>query len=141
MIDGGDDKWGSKLTSTDSYDASLFGWQSTNTFALNSEATFITGGANNFGGYSNADVDGWYKEMATNQDPKVETDLSIKIESQLNKDAFGVSIFQFPSVVAHRNALKGVSTISLSPTIFWNFWDWEISATDTLKGPSASASS
>jgi peptide/nickel transport system substrate-binding protein len=140
VIDGGDDKWGSKLTSKDSYDASLFGWQSTNTFALNSEANYITGGANNFGGYSNADVDGWYKTLATNQDPKVESDLTIKIESQLNKDAFGVSIFQFPGVVAHRDALKGVSTITLSPTIFWNYWDWDISAGDTLSGPTATPS-
>lgn len=55
VIDEGDDNWGgSRLASTETYDASLFGWQSTNTFALNSEATYITGGLNNFGGYSDA---------------------------------------------------------------------------------------
>lgn len=132
VIDGGDDAWGSLLTQTATYDASLFGWQSTNTFALNSEANYITDGINNFGGYSNPDVDKWYKEMSTNTDPKKETELTINIEKQLNEDGFGVSIFQFPGVVAQRDVLKGVSTMALSPTIFWNYWDWEISADDSI---------
>lgn len=132
VIDGGDDNWGSLLTQTTTYDASLFGWQSTNTFALNSEANYVTGGLNNFAGYSNADIDGWYKEMSTNTDPEKETELTINIEKQLNEDGFSVPIFQFPGVVAQRDVLGGVSTIPLSPTIFWNYWEWEISAEDTL---------
>ncbi|MCL3862583.1 ABC transporter family substrate-binding protein [Actinotalea sp. K2] len=132
VIDEGDDAWGGRLTQTDTYDASLFGWQSTNTFALNSEANYVTGGLNNFGGYSNEDVDAWYAEMGTNTDPERETELTINIERQVNEDAFGVPIFQFPGVVAKRDVLSGVSTIPLSPTIFWNYWDWEISAEDTL---------
>jgi peptide/nickel transport system substrate-binding protein len=132
VIDGGDDAWGSLLTQTATYDASLFGWQSTNTFALNSEANYITDGINNFGGYYNPDVDKWYKEMSTNTDPKKETELTINIEKQLHEDAFGISIFQFPGVVAQRDVLKGVSTIALSPTNFWNYWDWEISADDSI---------
>ncbi|MBO9553352.1 ABC transporter family substrate-binding protein [Cellulomonas sp.] len=134
VLDNGDDAWGSKL-GNGTYDASLFGWQSTNTYALNSEANYITDGLNNFGGYSNEKVDGWYKDMSTNTDADKETELIINIEKQMNDDAFGVNIFQFPGVVAHRDVLKGVSTIALSPTIFWNYWDWEISADDTLEGP------
>lgn len=137
VIDEGDDAWGERLTQTDTYDASLFGWQSTNTFALNSEANYVTGGLNNFAGYSNEDIDAWYKEMATNTDPDRETELTIDIEKQLFEDGFSVPIFQFPGVVAKRDALQGVSTISLSPTIFWNYWEWEISADDTLDAPSA----
>lgn len=136
VVDNGNDKWGAELGSG-TYDAALFGWQSTNTFALNSEANYITDGINNYGGYANADVDGWYKEMSTNTDPAVETELTINIEKQLNADAFGVNIFQFPGVVAKRDVLQGVSTIALSPTIFWNYWDWEISADDTLEGPAS----
>ncbi|MFI2753456.1 ABC transporter family substrate-binding protein [Cellulomonas sp. P22] len=121
--------WGNRLDGdTTGYDAALFAWQSTNTFALNSEANYITGGNNNFYGYSNADVDAWFTELGANTDPKAETALVTKIEKQLNDDAFGVSIFQFPGVVASRDVVKNVSTISLSPTIFWNFWEWELSA-------------
>lgn len=131
VIDEGDDQWGSRLTQTDTYDASLFGWQSTNTFALNSEANYVTGGLNNFGGYSNEDVDQWYKDMAS-ADAEEEKELTINIEKQLFEDAFGVPIFQFPGVVAHRDQLQGVAMIPISPTIFWNFWEWEISAEDSL---------
>jgi peptide/nickel transport system substrate-binding protein len=134
VIDGGDDKW-SSLLGGGTYDASLFGWQSTNTFALNSEANYITDGVNNFGGYSNPAIDDLYSQMSTNTDPATETELTIAIEKQLNADAFGVNVFQFPGVVAHRDVLQGVSTISLSPTIFWNYWDWEISADDSLGAP------
>lgn len=136
VIDNGDDNW-SSLLGGGTYDAALFGWQSTNTFALNSEANYITDGVNNFGGYSNPAIDELYGQMSTNTDPDVETQLTIDIEKQLNADAFGVNIFQFPGVVAHRDVLQGVSTIALSPTIFWNYWDWEISASDSLDAPSA----
>ncbi|MBW0253829.1 MULTISPECIES: ABC transporter family substrate-binding protein [unclassified Cellulomonas] len=136
VIDNGDDNW-SSLLGGGTYDASLFGWQSTNTFALNSEANYITDGVNNFGGYSNPAIDELYGQMSTNTDADVETQLTIDIEKQLNADAFGVNIFQFPGVVAHRDVLQGVSTIALSPTIFWNYWDWEISASDSLDAPSA----
>ena len=139
VIDEGDDNWGSRLTDIASYDASLFGWQSTNTFALNSEANFVTGGLNNFAGYSNEDIDAWYKEMSTNTDPDRETELTIEIEGQLNEDGFSVPIFQFPEVMAYRDVLQGVSTIPLSPTIFWNFWEWEISAEDSLDAPGGEA--
>jgi len=138
VIDEGDDAWGGRLTQTDTYDASLFGWQSTNTFALNSEANYVTGGLNNFAGYSNEDIDNWYAEMAS-ATPEEETELTIQIEAQLNEDGFSIPIFQFPGVVAWRNELEGVAMIPISPTIFWNYWEWEISAEDTLEGPTEEA--
>lgn len=136
VIDNGDDTWGSIL-GNGSYDASLFGWQSTNTFILNAEANYVTGGQNNYGGYSNPEVDALWAEVATNTDSDREAELAAEIETKLNQDAFGVNIFQFPGVVANRDVLQGVSTIALSPTIFWNFWEWEISAADSLDAPSA----
>ncbi|WP_233571509.1 ABC transporter family substrate-binding protein [Cellulomonas triticagri] len=139
VIDNGDDTWGSIL-GNGTYDAALFGWQSTNTFILNAEANYITGGQNNYGGYSNPEVDALWAEVGTNTDSAREVELATQIEQKLNADAFGVNIFQFPGVVAHRDVLQGVSTIALSPTIFWNYWDWEISASDSLDAPSASES-
>ncbi len=139
VIDEGDDAWGGRLTQTDTYDASLFGWQSTNTFALNSEANFITGGLNNFGGYSDDTMDELWAELGPNTDPDKETELIIEIESMLNEAGFSIPIFQFPGVVAWRSALDGVSFIPLSPTIFWNYWEWEISAEDSLDVPGGDA--
>ncbi len=139
VIDNGDDTWGTIL-GTGTYDAALFGWQSTNTFILNAEANYVTGGQNNYGGYSNTEVDALWAQVSTNTDPDREAELAVQIEQKLNQDAFGVNIFQFPGVVAYRDVLQGVSTIALSPTIFWNYWEWEISASDSLDAPSASES-
>ncbi|MGW6131872.1 ABC transporter family substrate-binding protein [Cellulomonas sp. NPDC055163] len=129
VINASSTDWGDRLdTDRTGYDAALFGWQSTNTFALNSEANFITGGQNNFYGYSDPEVDALWKELRANTDPDAEADLVAQIETKLNEAAFGVTIFQFPGVVASRDVLQGVSTIPLSPTIFWNFWEWEVSS-------------
>jgi peptide/nickel transport system substrate-binding protein len=125
VIDEGDEKWGSRLTQSETYDASLFGWQSTNTFALNGEANFVTGGLNNFAGYSNAEVDRLWGEMWNAADLAEETELLKQIETILVNDAFGTVLFQFPGVTAYDDTLQNVSTIPLSPTIFWNFWEWE----------------
>lgn len=138
VVDNGNDDWGTVL-GDGSYDAALFGWQSTNTFILNAEANYVTGGQNNYGGYSNPEVDALWAEVAPNTDPAREIELATQIETILNEDAFGVNIFQFPGVVANRDVLQGVSTIPLSPTIFWNYWDWEISASDSLGAPSGTA--
>lgn len=126
LVDEGDDNWGARLTDTASYDASLFGWQSTNTYALNSEANFVTGGLNNFAGLSDPDIDAWYAEMSTNTDPERETELTILIEERLNELGFGLPLFQHPGVMAYRDNLQNVETIALSPTVFWNFWEWEV---------------
>ncbi|MEV7973253.1 ABC transporter family substrate-binding protein [Cellulomonas sp. NPDC089187] len=139
VIDNGDDNWGTIL-GNGSYDAALFGWQSTNTFVLNGEGNFLTGGQNNYSGYSNPEVDALWAQIRPNTDPAKEVELATQMETLLNEDAFGVTLFQFPGVVAHRDVLQGVSTITLSPTIFWNYWDWEISADDSLGAPSDSAS-
>lgn len=140
VVDNGDDAWGT-LLGNGSYDASLFGWQSTNTFVLNSQANFITGGQNNYGGYSNPEVDALWDQVAVNTDPDKEIELGTQIEQKLNEDAFGVTLFQFPGVVANRDVLKGVSTTTVSPTIFWNYWDWEISADDSIGAPTDDATS
>ncbi len=135
VIDEGDDGWGARLSQTDTYDASLFGWQSTSTYALNSEANFVTGGINNFGGFSSEEMDALWAQLSTNTDPDVEQELITEVEAQLNNEGFSIPIFQFPGVVAWRSALEGVSFIPLSPTIFWNYWEWEISAEDSLEVP------
>jgi peptide/nickel transport system substrate-binding protein len=126
VIDNGNDDWGAKLGDK-SYDASLFGWQSTGTGVTESDANYRTGGNNNFGGYSNKKVDGWLDDLQTAVDPAEQLKIVSTIEKQLVDDAFGVSIFQFPSVTAYTSKLTGIDPIGVSPTIFWNFWEWKIS--------------
>ncbi len=127
VIDGGDDNWGTMLsTAQDKYDAALFGWQSTSTAVTESDATYRTGGLNNFYGYSNKTVDGLFDDLQTEVDPAKQLEIQIGVEKELYKDAFGLTIFQFPAVNAWNSKVTGVQPISISPTIFQGFWNWDV---------------
>lgn len=125
VVDNGNPQWGQKLGDK-TYDASLFGWQSTSTAVAESQANYITGGLNNFGGYTNAEVDKLYDQLIVETDPEKQKQLVVDIEKILVNDAFGVTIFQFPGILAYADNVKNVSKSSIAPTIFWNFWEWEV---------------
>ncbi|WP_435299545.1 ABC transporter family substrate-binding protein [Timonella sp. A28] len=127
VIDSSNTEWGSMLaTAQDKYDASLFGWQSTSTAVTESDATYRTKGLNNFYGYSNKTVDGLFKDLQVETEPAKQAQIQIDIEKQLWEDAFGTTIFQFPAVNAWNKKVSGVQPISISPTIFAGFWNWDI---------------
>lgn len=127
VIDSGSDDWGTLLGSG-SYDASLFGWQSTGTGVTESDANYRTGGINNYGGYANPDVDALFDQLQTATDAADQANILAQVEAKLVEDNFGVTIFQFPGVTAYSSTLQGVDPISISPTIFWNYWTWTVSA-------------
>jgi peptide/nickel transport system substrate-binding protein len=124
VIDASSPTWGRDLGSG-TYDASLFGWQSTSTAITSSKANFITTGGNNYQGYGNPEVDKLYDQLSVEFDKDNQKALLTQIETLLWKDALGTTIFQFPGVTAYnKNRLSGVVPAPLSPTIFWNFWEW-----------------
>jgi peptide/nickel transport system substrate-binding protein len=128
LIDQSSPDWGSQLSDNSLYDASLFGWQSTAVAVADTEPNFATSGweSNNFGHYSNREVDNLYKQLQTETDPAAQQDILQQVEQHLYQDGFGVPIYQHPGLTAwNSNYVTGVSDIPLSPTVFWNFWEWE----------------
>jgi peptide/nickel transport system substrate-binding protein len=125
VIDAGNDDWGSKL-GDGSYDAVLFGWQSTSLAVTSSQATFDTTGGNNLNGYSNAKVDDLYTQLSGEYDRDKQTDILLDVEKELWEDAYGVTIFQFPGVTAYDSSVSGVVPAPLAPMFFWNFWQWKL---------------
>jgi peptide/nickel transport system substrate-binding protein len=85
-----DDNWGSLLGSG-TYDATVFGWQSTSTAVTASKATFITGGGNNFTGYSNLAVDEAYKTLSGEFDKAKQLELLKTVEKNLMGETDTVS--------------------------------------------------
>lgn len=124
LIDGGDDNWGSMLGSG-TYDASLFGWQSTSLGISESAATFRSDGGNNLTGFANDTIDGLYDELEATFDEARQLEILGEVEAELWADAYGVTIFQFPGVVANRDTVSGVKPGVLSPSVFWNYWEWD----------------
>lgn len=119
--------WSDKISDTSLYDAALFGWQSTSTGVTEVDANYRTGGQNNYYGYSNSRVDALFDQLQGQLDHDAQQQTLQEIERILVEDAFGLVIFQFPQPTAVSNRLSNVSSIPLSPTYFWNFWEWTLS--------------
>lgn len=126
LQDVGSVNWGQELSQPDTYDASLFGWQSTSTGVSESAANYKTGGQNNYGRYSNAEVDGLLDALMVSTEAAEQQRLLEEVEKHLVNDAFGTTIFQFPEVTGIHNGITGVSSIPLTPNFFWNFWEWKL---------------
>ncbi|TSI18816.1 ABC transporter family substrate-binding protein [Brevibacterium aurantiacum] len=121
--DVGDVNWGTRL-GDGTYDVSLFGWQSEGTGVTENDANFRTGAQNNYGGYSSKKTDKILDKLLVSKEDEQEK-LLTDLESQLSEDAFGAPIFQFPELTIYRDKVKNVSSTSVSPTMFWNYWEWE----------------
>lgn len=125
LVDAGSTDWGSLLSDTSVYDAALFGWQSTSTGATNAQANYYTGGINNFYGYTNEEVDALWDEIAVTPEAEEQIPLVAEMETILVEDAFGLVLYQHPGLTAwNSDTVAEVQAITMSPTIFWNFWDW-----------------
>lgn len=106
------------------HDAVTFGWASTSLALTGSDQYLGTGQPSNFGGYSNTTVDKLLKDLETELDPAVQTQIQVDVEKELWADAYGVTIFQFPGLTAWDNGVEGIAPAPLAPYYFWNFWEW-----------------
>ncbi len=123
--DCGSPEWGGLLGTPGAYDAVFFGWQSTSLGVTNSSPTFRTGGINNLNYYSNPEVDALLDELDVTLDVDRQIEIQVEIDKLLMDDFYGLTIFQFPAVTAFSDRVTNVDPGPLSPTIFWNAWDWE----------------
>lgn len=124
-VDGRDIKWGENLSNPTLYDAALFGWQTTAIAVADTGPNFVTDGQNNFYGYSNEKVDALYDELNATTDPARQDEILVEVESVLFEDAFGLPIFQHPQITAYNSTyVDNVTDIAISPTVFYNVWDW-----------------
>jgi peptide/nickel transport system substrate-binding protein len=118
--------WGGLLGTPGAYDASLFGWQSTSLGVTNGPPpTFNSKGINNLNFYSNPEMDKLTDQLGKEFDTAKQIDIQKQIDALLWADFYGVTIFQFPAVTAYdQKAIAGIAPSTLSPTIFWNIWEW-----------------
>jgi len=124
--DNGSDSW-STLLGSGKYDASLFAWAANSTGLSGDAANYVTGGQNNFTGYSNKKVDAWFKQLYGTLDVAQQFQINNQVEKQLVDDGFGDTVFQFPDMtVYNKNMVQNVSVSPLVPTYFWNFWEWKL---------------
>ncbi|WP_176980903.1 ABC transporter family substrate-binding protein [Paramicrobacterium humi] len=127
VTDCGTEQWREILGVPGKYDASLFAWESSSLAAVDSASRYMTGARNNLNGYSSDKVDGLYRTLSATSDAATSDHLLADVDAALWADAYGAPLYQFPSITAYNPAtVRGVEPSILSPTVFWNVWDWTI---------------
>jgi peptide/nickel transport system substrate-binding protein len=107
------------------YDAAFFAWVKSAAFQSGNVGTYETKSGNNLIGYSNPVIDKIYKDLGAKPfTPKQITDMFIKVDAELMKDAVTLPVFQHPSANGVNAKLQGVAPSPFSPTLIWNLWDW-----------------
>lgn len=115
--------WGANLTNVN-YDLSFFAWQKTSPSPLGSLGSYRTLGGQNFAGWSNKQVDDGIAKLERKTTTAEKVKIFQQIDKGLFKDALSLPLFQHTAVVAYNSALKNVKPSSISPIVYWNFWEW-----------------
>ncbi len=109
---------------TNPHDATIFAWAATSLSVTGDDQYLVLGGPSNWTGYDNAAVKQYLDELAVAIEPAEQKRLRLAIEAELAKDAYNITIFQFPGLTWWDKSVSGVSSNLLVPYFFWNFWNW-----------------
>ena len=106
------------------HDATIFAWAATS-LAVSGDDQYLTlGGPSNWTGYDNETINGLLEELNVAVNVEDQLRIRLAIEAELAKDAYNITIFQFPGLTWWDKSVSGVSPNLLVPYFYWNFWDW-----------------
>lgn len=125
VVDASSADWSTVLTTqTDTYDAAIFGWQSEALGYSETGPNYITGGINNYFGWSNPELDTVLQTLDVTADEAEAQSLAIQAETMIYDAAWTVPIYQFPGILAWSDQVQNVEPGFLSPNYFWNATEW-----------------
>jgi peptide/nickel transport system substrate-binding protein len=109
---------------TNPHDATIFAWAATS-LAVSGDDQYLTqGGPSNWTGYDNETVAGLLEDLQVAVQAEDQLRIRLAIEAELAKDAYNITIFQFPGLTWWDKSVSGVSPNLLVPYFYWNFWNW-----------------
>lgn len=108
---------------TANYDVALFAWAGSGQKA-SGEPIYSTGGGQNFGNYSNEEVDAAWDTLSASSDEDVALEQVKIIEKLLWDDLYGIPVFAHPGVVAFDSSISNVIFNSTQTGIPWNAEQW-----------------
>jgi peptide/nickel transport system substrate-binding protein len=95
------------------------------------QAQYVTGGRGNYGGYSNAKVDGWLAAAVTSSDQgTVAADLD-QADAQISADAYTLPLYQMPTLIAFDPRLGNVRDNGTAAGPTYNIQQWGLRTTDS----------
>lgn len=108
---------------TGDFDVALFAWAGSGQIA-SGQSIYSTGEGQNFGAYSNEEVDSAWDAIAASIDPAVWLEQRKTIEKLLWDDVATVPLFPHPGVVGYNTAIENVFFNSTQTQISWNAEQW-----------------
>lgn len=118
-----DAEWTSKLDEPGAWDAALFAWAGSGLIA-SGESIYISEGVQNYGDFSNEEVDRLWSEVVTLTDASDAVELKKGIEEALWSDMYNVVLYANPGLVAYNSNMEGVKYNPTQTGITWNAYEW-----------------
>lgn len=125
IIDEGDGAFfdaGGPLETGD-FDVAMFAWAGSGQIA-SGESIYSTGGGQNYGVYSNEEVDAAWDTLASSIDPEVWMEQRKTIEKLLWDDLATVPLFPHPGIVGYDSTIDNVFFNSTQTQAAWNAEQW-----------------
>lgn len=117
--------WRQLLGTPGAYDASLYALRPSGLAVSAVGASFRSDSTiDNVNFYANPQVDGLIDTLDSTFDRSAQVAILQKIDSLVWADAYGVPLYQFPSVTAFDDRVTGIAPSPLAPNLLWNIWAW-----------------
>ncbi|MGP5154304.1 ABC transporter family substrate-binding protein [Glutamicibacter ardleyensis] len=105
------------------YDVALFAWAGSGQIS-SGQNIYATGKPQNYGQYSNEQVDAEWETLARSLDPAVHQEQIKKIEKLLWDDLYGIPVFAHPGLSASGADIQNVRHTATQNGIVWNAEQW-----------------
>ncbi|MDO5676101.1 MAG: ABC transporter substrate-binding protein [Propionibacteriaceae bacterium] len=105
------------------YDVALFAWAGSGQIT-SGENIYATGKGQNYGKYSNKDVDAAWSELTATLDTAKQIEATKKIEKALWDSLYGIPLYAHPGIAAYDSNLQNVRATSTQDQISWNAPQW-----------------
>lgn len=105
------------------YEVALFAWAGSGQIT-SGQNIYATGKPQNYGQYSNPEVDAAYTTLVSSLDPAVHLEQTKVIEKLLWDTLYGIPIFAHPGVDASASDIEGVERTTTQSGISWNAYNW-----------------
>ncbi|MCU1403082.1 MAG: uncharacterized protein JWM70_1406 [Microbacteriaceae bacterium] len=123
--------WRALLGAPGAYDASLYALRPSSLAVTSAAASFRSAEirsiqtATNLNYYSNPRVDALFDRLESTADPSSQRQILAQVDTLLWSDAYGVPLYQFPSLTAFSTRVTNVTSSPLAPNVLWNIWAWK----------------
>lgn len=105
------------------YDIALFAWAGSGQVTSGQNIN-VTDKPQNFGKFSNAEVDAAWEKVANTVDPKQQLEGRKEVEKLLWKELFNIPLYTHPGIAANVADLANVRANSTQSGLLWNVHQW-----------------